>query len=79
MMTDSPGIVLENKPEKNIYSLALNAVGKDAVYLGRIRRDFSAETALNMWCVSDNPHKGAALKTVQIAMELINRDLVRVK
>ncbi len=42
LMAESPGIVLEDDPEKNIYPLALNAVGKDAVYVGRIRRDFSA-------------------------------------
>ena len=41
-MVDSPEIALEDEPEKNIYPLALNAAGKDAVYLGRIRRDFSA-------------------------------------
>ena len=41
MMADSPRIMLEDEPEKNIYPLALNAVGKDAVYVGRIRRDFS--------------------------------------
>ncbi len=78
-MADSPGIVLEDEPEKSIYLLALNAVGKDAAYVGRIRRDFSAENALNMWCVSDNLRKGAALNTVQIARELINRGLVKVK
>ena len=79
LMADSPGIVLEEKSEKNIYPLALNTVGKDAVYVGRIRRDLSAENALNMWCVSDNLRKGANLNTGQIARELINRDLVEVK
>ena len=56
--------------KKHLSSLALNAVGKDAVYVGRIRRDFSAENALNMWCVSDNLRKGAALYTGQIARNL---------
>ena len=79
LMAESPGIVLEDEPEKNIYPLALNAAGKDDVYVGRIRRDFSAENALNMWCVSDNLRKGAALNTVQIARELIKRELVKVK
>ena len=79
LMADSPGIVLEDEPGKNIYPLALNAAGKDAVYVGRIRRDFYKENSLNMWCVSDNLCKGAALNTVQIARELINRDLVKVK
>ena len=65
--------------KKTLYPLALNAVGKDAVYVGRIRRDFSAGNTLNMWCVSGNLRKGAALNTVQIARELINRDLMKVK
>ncbi len=52
LKVNSPGIMLEDEPEKNIYPLALNAVGKDAVYLGRIRRDFSAEITLNTWSVS---------------------------
>ena len=50
-MADSPGILLEDEPEKNIYPLVLNGVGKDAVYVRRIRRDFSPENTLNMWCV----------------------------
>ena len=79
LMEESPGIVLEDEPEKNIYPLALNVAGKDAVYVGRIRRDLSAENALNMWCVSDNLRKGAALNTVQAARDLINRGLVNVK
>jgi len=79
LMADSPGIVLEDKPGKNIYPLALNDLGKDAVYVGRIRRDLSAENALNMWCVSDNLRKGVALNTVQVARDLINRGLVNVK
>ena len=78
LFTDYPGIVLEDEPEKNIYPLALNAVGRDTIYLGRMRHDFSAENALKMWCVSDNLRKGAALNTVQIAQELVKRDLVRV-
>ncbi|MBS1255503.1 MAG: Aspartate-semialdehyde dehydrogenase [Deltaproteobacteria bacterium] len=79
LMAESPGIVLEDEPDKNIYPLAVKTAGKDAVYVGRIRRDFSTENAINMWCVSDNLRKGAALNTVQIARELINRDLVRVE
>ena len=78
LLAASPGIELEDDPESNVYPLALNAAGKDAVFVGRIRRDFSTENALNMWCVSDNLRKGAALNTVQIAEELVKRDLVRV-
>ena len=78
LLAASPGIVLEDDPENNVYPLAINAAGKDAVFVGRIRRDFSADNALNMWCVSDNLRKGAALNTVQIAEELVKRNLVRV-
>jgi len=79
LMDNADGIVLEDEPSKNIYPLAINATGKDPVYVGRIRRDYSADNALNMWCVSDNLRKGAALNTVQIAQELVKRDLVKVK
>ena len=78
LLAASPGIELEDDPKNNVYPLALNAAGKDAVFVGRIRRDFSTDNALNMWCVSDNLRKGAALNTVQIAQELVKRDLVRV-
>ena len=78
LLAASPGIELEDDPENNVYPLALNAAGKDAVFVGRIRRDFSTDNALNMWCVSDNLRKGAALNTVQILQELVKRDLVRV-
>ena len=79
LMAESPGIVLEDDPEKNIYPLTLNVAGKDAVYVGRIRRDFSAENALNMWCVFGNLRKGPAQNTLQIARKLINRDLIKIK
>jgi len=74
----APGIVVEDDPANNVYPMAITATGQDPTYVGRIRRDFSAENALNFWCVSDNLRKGAALNTVQIADELIARDLVRV-
>ena len=79
LMEESPGIVLQDDPGKNVYPLAINAAGKDAVFVGRIRRDFSAENSLNMWCASDNLRKGAALNTIQIAQEIVKRNLVRVQ
>ncbi len=79
LMDNADGIVLEEDLDNNVYPMAINAAGKDPVYVGRIRRDFSADNALNMWCVSDNLRKGAALNTVQIAQELVKRDLVKVK
>ena len=79
LMEESPGIVLQDDPGKNVYPFAINATGKDAVFVGRIRRDFSAENTLNMWCASDNLRKGAALNTIQIAQEIVKRNLVRVQ
>ena len=78
LMAVTPGIKLEDDPGKNVYPLAINVAGKDEVFVGRIRRDFSADNAVNLWCVSDNLRKGAALNTVQIAEELVKRDLVRI-
>jgi len=77
LLARSPGIVVEDEPARTLYPLAIRAAGQDPVYVGRLRRDFSQPNALNFWCVSDNLRKGAALNTVQIARELIARDLVR--
>jgi aspartate-semialdehyde dehydrogenase len=78
LLSEAPGVIVQDEPEKNIYPLALYADGTDPVFVGRIRRDESLDNTMNLWCVSDNLLKGAALNTVQIAGELIARDLVRV-
>jgi len=77
-LAEFPGIEIQDDPGSNLYPLAINADGKDATYVGRLRRDHTIENGMNMWCVSDNLRKGAALNTVQIAQALIERDLVRV-
>ena len=53
--------------------MAINAEGKDEVFVGRIRRDFSLDNGLNMWVVADNIRKGAATNSVQIAELLIDK------
>ena len=78
LLEKSPGIVVQDDPENNIYPLAIDAHGEYPVYVGRLRRDESIANGMNLWCVSDNLLKGAALNTVQIAEALIERDLVRV-
>jgi aspartate-semialdehyde dehydrogenase len=78
LFENAPGIEVQDDPENNVYPLPLYAQGKDPVYVGRIRRDFSTDNAINFWCVSDNLRNGAALNNVQIAGVLIARDLVRV-
>ena len=70
-------MVLDNPSEK-IYPMPIQAAGEDEVFVGRIREDETQPNTLNMWVVSDNIRKGAALNTVQIAERLIRDDLVRV-
>ena len=60
----------------NDYPLAIYGEGRDETYVGRIRQDLSCENGIVMWVVSDNLRKGAALNAVQIAEEMLNRDLI---
>ena len=69
---NTPGCVLMDEPEKNIYPMPLLLSGKDEVFIGRIRKDISNENGLSFWCVSDQIRKGAALNAVQIAEYLLN-------
>jgi len=71
ILSTAPGVVVYDAPEKNVYPLPLYAAGKDETYVGRIREDESIERGLNLWVVSDNLRKGAALNAVQIAEKLI--------
>lgn len=71
LLAGSQGIVLQDDPQNNVYPLARNIVGRDEVYVGRIRRDFSVENGINLWVVADNIRKGAATNAIQIAEELI--------
>ncbi len=73
LFSNAPGITLFDAPEKNVYPLPVEIAGKDDVYVGRIREDESIEKGINMWIVSDNLRKGAALNAVQIAEELIKQ------
>ena len=73
LLRDAPGVMLTDVPEENIYPMAIDAVGKDATYVGRVREDHSIANGLNLWVVADNLRKGAALNAVQIA-EILIRD-----
>jgi aspartate-semialdehyde dehydrogenase len=73
LLREAPGVILADMPEENIYPMAIEAVGKDATYVGRIREDNSIPNGLNLWVVADNLRKGAALNAVQIA-EILIRD-----
>ena len=71
ILSTAPGVEIIDDPAKNLYPLATYCEGKDPSYVGRIRKDYSAENALNLWIVSDNLRKGAALNAVQIAELLL--------
>jgi aspartate-semialdehyde dehydrogenase len=73
ILRDAPGVLLVDEPENSLYPMAIDAVGKDATYVGRIREDNSIANGLNLWVVADNLRKGAALNAVQIA-EILIRD-----
>lgn len=69
-----PGIVIRDDVQNNVYPLEQEADGRDEVFVGRIRRDFSVDNGINFWCVADNLRKGAATNTVQIA-EIVAKEL----
>ena len=68
-----PGVIVYDDPLKKLYPMPLDATGKDEVYIGRVREDESITNGLNLWVVSDNLRKGAALNAIQIAECLVNR------
>lgn len=72
LLSEAPGIVLEDKPEEQVYPLATKAAGKIETFVGRLRRDLNNPRALNMWIVSDNLLKGAAWNAVQIGEYIVN-------
>ena len=71
ILAGAPGVMVYDDPKKNIYPLPMDVVGKDETYAGRIREDESLPNGINMWIVSDNLRKGAALNAVQIAEYLV--------
>ncbi len=74
LLQNSPGVVVLDEQRAGGYPTAVTeSAGNDAVYVGRIRKDISTENGINLWVVSDNVRKGAALNSVQIA-ELLARD-----
>jgi aspartate-semialdehyde dehydrogenase len=72
VLAGAQGVVVVDDPSSDLYPLATDCAGKDPSYVGRIRKDFSAANALNLWIVSDNLRKGAALNAVQIAELLLD-------
>ena len=71
VLKNFPGIIVEDNPNTNLYPLASTAKGHDEVFVGRIRKDFSVKSGLNMWVVADNLRKGAASNAIQIMERMI--------
>lgn len=76
LLSETPGITVQDNPDTNTYPMPIYAAGKNDVFVGRIRRDESQPNTLNMWIVADNLRKGAATNAVQIAEYLVANDLV---
>ena len=70
---ETPGVTVQDDPANNVYPMPLYSLGKDDVFVGRLRRDPSVKYGLNFWCVSDNIRKGAATNAVQIAEVLLEK------
>jgi aspartate-semialdehyde dehydrogenase len=75
ILREAPGVIVADEPENNVYPMAIDAIGKDAIYVGRIREDNSIPNGINLWIVADNLRKGAATNAVQIA-EILIRDYI---
>lgn len=76
LLSKSEGVVLVDNPSNNEYPTAFEINGKDEVFVGRVRRDFSVDNGINIWVVADNIRKGAATNAVQIAELLLKYNLV---
>lgn len=74
-LEDFQGIVLKDNLEENIYPMPIDIQGKDQVYIGRIRRDYTLDNGINIWIVADNVRKGAATNAVQIT-EIVAKDIL---
>src|SRR5512143_2311813 len=79
ILRSAPGCLVIDKREAGGYVTPYECVGEDATYISRIREDATLENGLQMWVVSDNLRKGAALNAIQIAECLINRKLIQAK
>ena len=77
LLSTSKGMTLIDDTKNNLYPMPLSCIGKDEVFVGRVRRDESRDNSLNMWVVSDNLRKGAALNAIQIAEYIIATNLLK--
>ena len=76
LISNSKGVVLQDDIDRSVYPMPRHAEGRDEVFVGRVRRDFSVEHGANLWIVADNLRKGAATNAVQIAGLLIQKEML---
>lgn len=77
VLSRAEGVVVQDNPAENLYPMPLTAENRDEVFVGRIRKDDTVESGVNLWVVADNIRKGAATNAVQIAEKAIEMGLVR--
>ena len=70
---NAKGIVVQDNPKENVYPMPLTSEGYDEVFVGRIRRDYSVKSGVNLWVVADNVRKGAATNAIQILEKMLNK------
>jgi aspartate-semialdehyde dehydrogenase len=75
LLSQTKGVMVEDDPQNNLYPMPLNSKGKNEVFVGRIRRDYSLKNGLNLWVVADNIRKGAATNAIQIVVWLMQHHL----
>ncbi|MDR2414319.1 MAG: aspartate-semialdehyde dehydrogenase [Odoribacteraceae bacterium] len=76
ILREAEGVILQDDPGRALYPMPITANDRDEVFVGRVRRDFSRDNALNLWVVADNLRKGAATNAVQIAEYLYRNSLL---
>lgn len=77
LLGNAPGVILEDNPSEQLYPMPANCVGKNEVFVGRVRKDLTEDKGFHMWVVSDNLLKGAAWNSVQIAESLLKLGIVK--
>lgn len=76
ILSRAPGVRVVDDPSNNLYPMPIDAAGRDETLVGRIRKDDSVPNGLNLWIVSDNLRKGAALNAIQIAEKMVEMGLI---
>ena len=77
VLENAPGVIVQDDVKNNVYQMALTAENKDEVFVGRIRKDDTVESGVNLWVVADNIRKGAATNAVEIAEKVLEMGLIK--